>query len=81
MRASMRVVLQRCETLIARHDIQVEKYEALLARTPRMHPCFESIEMLLVRERKKLGLEQQHRLRLLGRMYYAPQQQAVGSGL
>ena len=81
MRSSMHVALQRCETMIARHDIQVEKYEVLLARTPRMHPCFESIEMLLVRERKRLGLEQEHRLRLLDRMYYASQHQAVGSGL
>lgn len=66
----MSAALQRCEALIARHDIQIRKYELLLGGIPRMHPCYESIGMLLDRERKSLALERDYRSRLLDRMYH-----------
>ncbi|WP_420030766.1 hypothetical protein ACN429_11740 [Pseudomonas oryzihabitans] len=73
--------LAQCETVIAHHELQIGKYELLLARTSRKHPYFGTIKVLLISEQERLQLEQDHRLRLLDRMYYASQQQAVGSGL
>lgn len=61
--------LQRCEALIVMHDINLKKYEILLSRTARSHPCFESVQMLLEGEQKKLKKEKDYRLRLLGKMY------------
>ncbi|MDC7831609.1 hypothetical protein [Pseudomonas benzopyrenica] len=62
--------LARSEKLIAIYDRHVEKYAALLGRTPVNHACFESIELLLRKEKRRLVQELDYRQKLLGRLYY-----------